>query len=73
MRVFLTRANFIFSSSTLITRKTSEKRVILWAFKIWRGLLARAIQNFGDNKVSKTGFFENEKSEGKKPMVEEIK
>ena len=37
--------------------------------KIPRGFLARAIQNFGDEKASKTAIFEIEKSEEKKkPM-----
>ena len=38
----------------------------LRASKIPRGFLARAFQNFGDKKASKTAIFEIEKSEEKK-------
>ena len=40
------------------------------ASKIPRGFLARAFQNFGDKKASKTAIFENEKSEEKKTYVQ---
>ena len=69
MRAFFTLTNFKISSSTLLPRKSSEKRVFLSVFKIGRGLLAWEFQNFGATKENNTGFFENEK----KPMVDKIK
>ena len=46
-----------------------EKRVLLRAFKIRRGLWSRAFQIFSDKKASITANSEIEKSEEKKPMV----
>ena len=50
-------------------RKNEYFSLFLRASKIPRGFLARAFQNFGDKKASKTAIFEIEKSEEKKPMV----
>ena len=40
--------------------------------KILGGFLARAFQNFGDKKASKTIIFEIGESEEKKPMVRDM-
>ena len=63
MRAFLQRRKLQICPTVLCARKKSEKRVFLRASKIRRGFQARAFQNFGDEKASKTVIFEIEKSE----------
>ena len=68
MRAFLLRRKLQICPTVLCARKKSEKRVFLRASKIRRGFWARALQNFGDKKASKTLIFQIEKSEEKKNL-----
>ena len=68
VRGFFNRGIYEKSARIFFARIILEKRVLLRAFKIQRGFLARAFQIFIDKKASKTVILEIEKSKEKKPM-----